>query len=570
MFTKSRPNIRAMRALAFLCVISLSLAALPSVQSGNGTSAVLSTGDTKIREERQTDAPADESAAATRAQESYGKLGLSFEANHGQTDEQVRFLARGSGYTLFLTATDAVFALQNSNCESRNEDHSLRSLKTNALNSEANPQSAICTPQSTVLRMKVEGANSEAVSSGVERLPGIVNYFIGNDSEKWHTDIPTFARVRYSETYPGVDLVYYGNQMQLEYDFVVRPGADSRQVALSFEGADSVAVEATTGDLLLKVGKQTITQHKPVVYQEVEGLRQPVESAYEMKGAGRVGFHIGAYDRAKPLVIDPVLVYSTYLAGSRIDEGRGIAVDSAGNAYVTGKTESTNFPTANPIQSANGGGSDAFVTKINAAGSALLYSTYLGGSGGSFTSPGDLGLGIAVDSSGKAYVTGNTTSTDFPTVNPIQTDQTGADAFVTKLNAAGSALLYSTYLGGNGADQGAGIAVASAGTAYVAGSTSSTDFLMVNPIQSANGGGGSDAFVTKINAAGSALLYSTYLGGDFGDVGNGIAVDSAGNAYVTGKTESTNFPTANPIQAANGGGTDAIVTKINAAGSALL
>jgi hypothetical protein len=256
----------------------------------------------------------------------------------------------------------------------------------------------------------------------------------------------------------------------------------------------------------------------------------------------------------------------TYLGGSGFDSGSGIAVDGAGNAYVTGQASSTNFPTTNPPQASFGGGAfDAFVTKINAAGSALVYSTYLGGSGD------DYGNGIAVDGSGNAYVTGQTSSTNFPTTNPIQGTYGGSggsefpgDAFVTKINAAGSALLYSTYLGGSGDDQGNRIAVDGSGNAYVTGWTTSTNFPTANPVQ-ANYGGSEDAFVTKINAAGSVLVYSTYLGGNVGEQGNGIAVDGSGNAYVTGVTQSTNFPTANPLQASNGGGgADAFVLSISA------
>ena len=266
-----------------------------------------------------------------------------------------------------------------------------------------------------------------------------------------------------------------------------------------------------------------------------------------------------------------MLEYSTYLGGSGVDQGYGIAVDSAGNAYVTGSTESTNFPTANAFQNTFGGGGDAFVTKLNAAGSALVYSTYLGGS------DGDFGAGIAVDSAGNAYVTGVTDSTDFPTANALQNTNSGgiADVFVTKLNAAGSALAYSTYLGGSDFDSEPNIAVDSAGNVYVTGHTESTNFPTANAFQSTSGGGGGDAFVTKLNAAGSALVYSTYLGGSEAEFGGGIAADSAGNAYVTGTTDSDNFPTANALQPTSGGGTgladgDAFVTKLNAAGSALV
>ncbi|HST52511.1 MAG TPA: SBBP repeat-containing protein, partial [Pyrinomonadaceae bacterium] len=270
-------------------------------------------------------------------------------------------------------------------------------------------------------------------------------------------------------------MVYYGKQGQLEYDFVVKPGADASRVSLAFDGADSLEVEAGTGDLLLKIGGQTIRQQKPFVYQETDGVRQEVESGYSLKGVGRVGFTLGAYDTQRPLIIDPVLAYSTYLGGSANDSATGIAVDSSSNAYVTGQTFSNNFPVANAIQGTFGGITDAFVTKLNATGSALVYSTYLGGSN-------DSGASIAVDSSGNAYVAGQTLSTNFPVANAFQGTLGGSsDAFVTKLSASGSSFVYSTYLGGSGnpgsqQDNGFAIAMDSAGNAYVTGATDAKNF----------------------------------------------------------------------------------------------
>jgi hypothetical protein len=349
-----------------------------------------------------------------------------------------------------------------------------------------------------------------------------------------------------------------------------RRGADPHRISFDVSGASRIRRDKH-GDLVLNVGEGEIRWHEPVVYQEKNGTRQLVAARYAMRDANRVGFEIAGYDASRPLYIDP-LVYSTYLGGSGQDIGSGIAVDGAGNAYVTGLTSSTNFPTMNPLQAANSGGAngwDAFVSKINAAGSALVYSTYLGGSGN------DRGIGIALDSAGNAYVTGSTNSTDFPTKNPLQpanADAANGNAFVAKINAAGSALVYSTYLGGSGngvfGDQGSRIAVDSAGNAYITGYTGSTDFPTADPLQPNYGGAYTDAFVTKINSAGSALVYSTYLGGSNVDEGAGIAVDSAGNAYVTGYTFSTDFPTANPLQPANGGSLDAFVAKINPSGSA--
>ncbi|MDQ3135744.1 MAG: SBBP repeat-containing protein [Acidobacteriota bacterium] len=507
--------------------------------------------------------------------EAYGQLPLSFEENRGQADKSVNFLARGPGYTLALSATEAAFALSATSGrlpESGEESVSRRD--------QSMDRAAASAP--ATLRMNLVGANREANVAGSDAFAGKVNYLIGQDPAQWRTNITTFGRVRYTEIYPGIDLVYYGNQRQLEYDFVVAPGRDAGGIALEFAGADGVEIDKETGDLLLRVGENMIRQHKPESYQEIRGKRRKVESRYAMKANRRVGFEVGQYDRSATLIIDPVLVYSTYLGGSSSDLARAIAVDSSGNAYVTGYTTSTNFPTANAFQAAlkvtagGFGDRDVFVTKLNAAGTAFVYSTYLGGSGG------EEARGIAVDSSGNAYVAGFTSSTDFPTANSIQATKgaTNEDAFVTKLNATGSALVYSTYLGGGESSEfGEAIAVDASGNAYVTGSTFSDDFPTVNPIQATFGGGSTDAFVTKINAAGTAIVYSTYLGGNGdaaisgvgGESGRGITADSSGNTYVTGEINSTNFPTANAIQATfGGGGADAFVTKINAAGSAFV
>ncbi|HEV2840963.1 MAG TPA: SBBP repeat-containing protein [Chthoniobacterales bacterium] len=513
-------------------------------------------------------------AARTTAQvrKAYGQLPLSFEANHGQAAESVDFVARGPGYAVALSPTEATFVLRKADNTGRNDNDS-RVRKISNSTSEPNPSSALHPAPSTVLRMKLAGANRAATVAGQNELEGRVNYLIGSDPAKWRTDVPTFGRVRYAEVYPGIDVIYYGNQRRLEYDFVVGPGRDVRAIALEFAGAQKVEVDGATSDLLVQVGGETIRQHAPVAYQEVPGGgRRKIESRYVLREGGQVGFEVGEYDASAPLVIDPVLEYSTFLGGSFGDQGRDIAVDSAGNAYVVG-VPSSDFPTVNAFQDTSHGIQDVFITKLNAAGSALVYSTYLGGSGY------DFGLGIAVDSAGSAYVTGQTSSTDFPTANAFQGKNAsglGDDAFVAKLSPTGSALVYSTYLGGSNNDAGVDIAVDSAGNAYVTGFTSSTNFPTANGFQRIEGGfEHGDAFVTKFNGAGSALVYSTYLGGGDSDHGESIAVDSAGNAYVTGSTLSTDFPTVNAFQSTFGGGSDgesgdAFVTKFNAAGSALV
>lgn len=488
-----------------------------------------------------------------RAPEAYGQVPLTFEANVGQTDPRVAFLSRGVGYALFLTPGEAVL-----------------SLRPSAPGAEAagpNGGQARESLPPSVLRLKCRGADPSPRMIGLAPQTGRSNYFIGNDPSRWRTDVPHFGKVRYEAVYPGIDLVYYGRQSQLEFDFVVGPGADPQRIGLDFDGADRVGTDVQ-GDLIVHIGGGVLRQHKPVAYQERDGERQSVEAAYVVQGRRRVAFHLGDYDPSRPLVIDPVLVYSTYLGGSSLDAAQSIATDGPGNTYVTGWTQSTNFPTGHAIQGANAGGTDAFVTKLNPTGSALVYSTYFGGSSN------DYGYGIAVNPSGNAYVTGYTQSTDFPTVNAIQGSNAGAlDVFVAKLNVAGSALAYSTYLGGNSDDRAQAIALDRSvlwiDRACITGYTGSTNFPTVSPIQHGNAGG-TDAFVAKLSGAGSALVYSTFLGGSGVDAGNGVAADGAGNVYVTGTTSSADFPTTNPIQAASAGSYDAFVTKLDAGGAAFV
>jgi len=482
--------------------------------------------------------------------DTYGKLPLAFEANQGQTDPQVKFVSRGAGYNLFLTATEAVLTLRRGS----RQEHNSRTTKPLPLPGE----------KSAVLHMRLMGANAQAGVFGQDELPGKSNYFIGNDPKKWRAGVPQYARVRYVDVYPGVDLVYYGNQREMEYDFVLQPGADPGTIRLAIEGASKLRL--VQGDLVLSSAGGDVHLRSPKIYQESHGVRREVRGGYVLQGKNEVGFRLGSYDRRRTLIIDPVLAYSTYLGGSGVngDHASGIAVDSAGNAYVTGQTCSADFPTGNSIQ-AYAGNCDVFVTKLNPDGSALVYSTFLGGSDSEGAG------GIALDGAGNVYATGETSSTDFPSVNAIQNTSHGnVDGFVTKINGTGNLLIYSTYLGGHGDDQGSGIAVDSAGNACVVGTTESGNFPTKNAIQPTFAGGNRDAFVTKISPDGSAFVYSTYLGGNDDDYGAGIALDGAGNAYIAGSTLSTNFPTRNPIQPALSGVIDAFVTEINSAGSLLV
>ncbi len=478
----------------------------------------------------------------------YGNLPIHFERNSGQTDARVKFLARGKGYTLFLTDGEAVLKLQK-------------------------PE------RSAVLRMKLVGANRSPQIVGQNELAGKSNYIVGDNPNQWKTDVPNFSGIRYKEVYPGIDQVFYGNGRELEYDFVVAPETDYRQIAIDFTGAENLEINQS-GELVLTVGGEKIVQKKPFVYQEIGNERREVAANYSIQNPKskiqnpRVGFEIGEYDRSKPLTIDPVLVYSTYLGGNEADSGIAIAVDDGGNVYVTGNADSSNFPTVNPYQANEAGNGDVFVTKINAAGTAIIYSTYVGGS------RGDSGRGIDIDNAGNAYVTGTTGASisfnDFPTVNAFDNSYGGTDdAIVFKLNPAGNALLYSTYLGGSNSDIGHEIKVdRSTGEAFVAGNSLSQAGFPTTPgaFNSTCSNCSSGSFVTKFNAQGSALIYSTYVGPG---PANDLAIDAGGNAYITGSTTSTAFPiTPGAVQptctGCNLGRSDAFVTKLNPTGTALV
>ena len=509
-----------------------------------------------------------------KSAESYGKLPLAFEANHGQADPSVKFLSRGNGYSLFLTDSDAVLALGRADCKASANEREIKADK--------------CSAMQDIARMKLVGASARqaAIATGEAELPGKVNYFIGNDLSKWHSDLPTFAKVRYSRVYPGIDLVYYGSQGQLEYDFVVAPGTSAAAIRLSFTGEKNLSI-AANGDLVLHGEHGSAIFHKPLVYQEKNGRRQPVAGSFRLMAKNTVRFTVGSYNRAEPLIIDPVLVYSTYLGGSgntnhQGDQGNGIAVDSAGNVYVVGTTYSADFPvTSGAFQSINRAANSAstvFISKLNAAGTALVYSTYLGGSGG------DFGYGIALDPAGNAYVTGATYSTDFPvtcgayqTTNPSSTSG-ATTAFVAKLNVDGNNLFYSTYLGGRGnratpahGDAAQAIVVNSTGDAYVTGYTWSANFPVTdNAFQGtfAGNAANSNAFVSELTPRGTGLVYSTFLGGSGADYGNGVALDAAGDVFVAGSTNSSDFPvTKGVFQAALNGPTNAFVTELNPDGS---
>ena len=596
-----------------------------------------------------------------RLQEDYGNLPLSFEANLGQAEGQVTFLSRRPGHTLFLTPEESVLALR----KSTGQAEAPATLHIRLINAEVAPQLI-----------------------GLEPLPGRSHYFLGNDPGRWRTDVPHFGRVRQRSVYPGIDLEYHGSQGYLEYDFVVAPGVDPSVIGLQFDGAKSMMLDAHGDLILRSVAGplrqrrplayQDVDGERRVVPSRYElrdgstvgfevgpydvsrtlvidpvldystflggitrdnGTGVAVDTSGNVYVAGLTAIDfptVNAFQADPPACcfehafvtkFDPAgatLIYSTYLGGDRTDQGFSIAVDQSGNAYVTGLTDSSDFPTVDPVQSANAGSTDVFVTKLDPSGAALVYSTYLGGS------DFDLGTDVALDRSGNAFVIGLTNSSDFPTVAPLQATLGGvSDVFITKLDAIpppagddtcqgtsaectvdadcpffcdafpallcepddpgacisgavgtcaedfcnpaplpGAGIAYSTYLGGTGADTGRSIAVDGSGTAYVTGGTGSSDFPTANPLQPASGGG-KDAFVARLDAAGSSLLYSTYLGGSGADDGYGIALDGSGRVYVTGETSSSDFPTANAAQPLYAGGFDAFVTKLDVVGSAV-
>jgi len=489
----------------------------------------------------------------------YAALPISFEANQGQAASDVRFLARGRGYTILLKPGEAALALQSPGQGAQ-------------FPPKVQPQPK---PTTRVLRMRIEGANLSAAATGLERLPGVSNYIIGNDPSRWHTQVPTYKKVQFEHIRPGVNLVYYGSQGQLEYDFVLSPGVKPQSLGLSFVGSD-VTIDPQ-GNLVFASTDGQVTFHRPVAYQSDKSnpaRKRFLTASYVLKGPDRVGFKVLDYDPQEPLVIDPYIYYSTYLGGSGGDAGNAIALDSFGDAYVTGSTASANFPTSGsgagvtPYQKTYGGDTDAFVTKLRYDGEAIIFSTYLGGNNY------DVGQGIGVDSSGNVYVVGSTASANFPTTaSAFQVAYGGnTDAFVSKLDPSGSKLLFSSYLGGSDIDYGLALALDLSGNVFVTGYTQSANFPTVNPIQSGNSGNG-DAFVAEIDTnlpQNQQLVYSTYLGGSSADSGQGIAVDSGDNAYVTGYTFSTNFPIYNAYQTANAGSVDAFITVISAYGSSFV
>jgi uncharacterized repeat protein (TIGR01451 family) len=475
----------------------------------------------------------------------YANLPLTFEPNLGQSDTQVKFLAHGQGYGLLLTANRAVLLVRQRTSKGASS-------------------------QVRMLSLELLGANPAARISGKDKLAGFSNYLLGGDPRQWHTNVPHYARVQYRDLYPGVDLVYYGRQQQLEYDFVLAPGADPDHIRLQVEGAQALSVNRA-GALVLTLPGGAIQMRRPVAYQQIGNRTELVATRYVLQSGNRVALQLGNYDRTRTLVIDPQLNYFTYLGGTNSETAPAVAVDSAFNAYVAGTTISADFPTLNAFQGTLSGPSDVFITKFNSAATGVFFSTFLGGSGS------ESAAGIAVDTGFNVYVAGTTDSSNFPiTPGSAVPDSPGSagtnHVFVTELNSAGAGPVYSTYLAGNGTDTASGVAVGpQPGTVFTTGTTTSSNFATVTKPA---GRGTSQFFVTKLNTGKqgqASLVYSTYIGGTIpsGAVtdGGGIAVDSTGNAYITGGTNYTDMPVVNAFQSALKGTENAFVAKLNPNGT---
>ena len=543
-----------------------------------------------------TSASAPSAELRGRVRASLSALPLGFEANQGQTDPQVKYMARGDGYTLFLTQNEAVFAVDSFSPG----DGPASSIDRNSIH--ARHRRSHVGEKSAAIHMQFLGANSHPQVVAGGPLPGTINYYFGNDPSKWQQGVQQYSAVTYREVYPGVNLSFHGKQRHAEFDFIVSPGASPSPIEVGFTGTSKIATDAS-GNVVLSSAAGDVLLHKPVAYQEKNGQREPVEIAFQTRSHNEVAFALGAYDHSRELVIDPTLTYATYIGGQNEDEIFGIALDGSDNVYVTGESKSkTGFPGGG---APNAFGFYVFVTKLTSAG-ALSYTTFTGGAKVSGSTANDSGYAIVADSGGAAFVTGITESTNFPTTptgpqptsggggncsNSKKATQPCSDAFALKLNAAG-AIAWSTYIGGSNDDDGYALALDSAGNVWVAGDTFSSDF---HPNSTAttvlynnfNHGGTvtppfDDGFVVEIAAAGTApFMYSTYLGGSQEDQVNGIAIDKSNNLYVAGETYSSDFPSSNgSYQSTCGSDTkcnanagvvyaDAFVTKLAAGGASV-
>ena len=488
----------------------------------------------------------------SRALALVSRLPVTFEPNLGQADPSVEYLSRGPGYSLFLRQTGALISIP-------------RPPEPSADQSAVNRYS--------LLQLEFVGGNRHNHLEGVTLQTNRSNYFLGERADGQLRDVPNFERVRYPSIYPGTDLIFHGDPSRLEFDLNLAPGADPEYIRFRLNGADQLSIDSS-GDLIARIASTEFRLHRPVAFQPGAGSDRPVRAEFVLAANQEVGFRIDGFDPTRSLTIDPVLSYASFLGGGSADTAYAIALDSQHNFYVSGETASTDFPISGGVQASNGGTNDAFVLKIKSDGSGLVYSTFLGGS------LVDASQALAVDSTGSAYVAGFTSSSNFPTVNALQTALAGGqDIFVTKLSPDGASLVFSTYLGGTGLDTIAAIALDASNNVVLAGTTKSQDFPVVNALQPTLTGtsGNSDAFVAKLKADGSALIFSTYFGGTGVDGATGVAVSSTGNVWVSGGTGSADLPVVNALQPTFGGGGvtnispgDAFLAEFKGDGSALL
>ena len=487
-------------------------------------------------------------SAKDRATKAYGQMPLSFIENRGQLDQRVKYVISGPQASAFFTRTGVTLDMIQ-----RQTDPKAKTIKHVAL------------------MMEFAGASPECSVMGTGELSSKYNFMKGKDPSKWNMGIPTYKGVLYKNVWKGIDIAYRGEKRQLEYDIVVNPGAKVSDARIRYSGAEKVWLDKQ-GDLNIRTAVGSLIETMPAIYQEKRGKRINIQGGYKLLGNSTVGFSVKNADPSLPIIIDPItdLTYSTLLGGSGSDSGWGIAVDSLGAAYITGGTDSLDFPvTPGAFSEVTLGNVDVFVAKLNPSGSALEYCTLLGGNGPEF------GYSIAVDALGSAYITGFTDSPDFPATNGAFSETLGGteDGFVVKLNPTGSDLEYATYLGGESFDAGFAIAIDSLGNAYITGDTESSVFPTTAGAFSEALEGFIDAFVTKLNPSGSGLVYSTYLGGSDGDFddGLGIAVDASGSAYVTGVTNATDFPTTpGAFNRSPAGFEDAFVVKLDPLGEELV
>jgi hypothetical protein len=476
---------------------------------------------------------------------------LCFTENRGQWGEKTLFRAEAGGATFYFCRDEVAYLFTRSTNE----------IDQDALDSRENipgfpdeMKRPVYKKEAMLIKAQFVGANLDAHIIGENQLSYNCNYFYGNEPSKWATNVPNYSSITYKDIYTGIDLRYHGDGKGMKYDFIVNPGADLSQIRIHYEGVDNLSI-SNAGDLEAQTQFGLVYENIPLVYQEISGRKQEVNGRYQINTIGEFGFTVSEYDYSHTLIIDPQLVFSTYLGGSEQDDGYGIDVDNLGFAYITGISYSQDFPTQHQIGSLGGG--DAFITKLSLLGDSLIYSTYLGGN------QRDEGAGIVVDNEGCAYITGRTYSNNFPTKNPYQTFQGYADVIVAKISPEGDSLIYSTCLGSsNEYDYGYAIAISRSGNACVTGWTYSGNFPLVNPYQYHQYGG--DAFVSMLSGSGNSLVFSSYLGGNVYERGYGVAVDTLDYVYVTGWTSSTNFPTTGGCQTYTGlsGKYDAFLVKL--------